>query len=221
VHLDLGLVLRAKGRLDEAIAEEREAIRLKKDYAEAHNNLGVDLQDKGQVDEAIAEYREAIRLKKDGALAHCNLGRVLEQKGEFNEALIYRRRGHELGSKNPHWPYPSAQCVRNCERLVELDGKLSAILRGQKQPADTAERLALARLCVMPCKKRYVVAERYFRKVFEKEPKLLDDLDAGHRYNAACAAAQAGCGQARMRTSLIPTNAPACASKLSTGGGPI
>jgi tetratricopeptide (TPR) repeat protein len=195
VHLDLSGVLHAKGRLDEAIAEDREAIRLKKDYAEAHNNLGVVLQDKGQVDEAIAEYREAIRLKKDLALAHCNLGGMLEQKGEFNEALIYWRRGHELGSKNPHWRYPSAEWVRKCERLVELDGKLSAILSGRKQPADTAERLALAHLCVMPCKKRYVASVQLFREAFEEEPKLADDLNAQHRYEAACAAAQAGCGQ--------------------------
>ena len=49
--------------MDEAIAECREAIRLKKDYAYAHCNLGVALHDKGQLDEAITEYREAIRLK--------------------------------------------------------------------------------------------------------------------------------------------------------------
>src|SRR5262249_48200787 len=57
------------------------------------------------------------------------------------------------------------------------------------------ERLALAQLCVMPCKKHYVVAERFFREAFEEEPKLADDKDAENRYNAACAAALAGCGQ--------------------------
>ena len=43
----------------------REAIRLKPDYAEAHNNLGIALTDQGKLDEAVAEYREAIRLKPD------------------------------------------------------------------------------------------------------------------------------------------------------------
>ena len=54
-----------KSKHDEAIAEYREAIRLKPDFAEAHNNLGNALQAKGKLDEAIAEYREAIRLKPD------------------------------------------------------------------------------------------------------------------------------------------------------------
>ncbi|HEY7423918.1 MAG TPA: hypothetical protein VH682_06700 [Gemmataceae bacterium] len=104
------------------------------------------------------------------------------------------RCGHELGSKNPRWPFPSAQWVQNCERLVELDGKLPAILSGQKQPVDTAERLALAQLCQMPCKKCYADAVRFFRDAFDEGPKLADDLDAQHRYTAACAAALAGCG---------------------------
>ncbi|HTU88532.1 MAG TPA: protein kinase [Gemmataceae bacterium] len=194
-HSNLGKILRLKGQLDEAIDECREAIRLKKDYAEPHCDLGTALAEKGQIEKAIAEFRAAIRLRKDFAEAHCNLGQALMQKGRFAEALGYRRRGHELGSKDPHWRYPSAQWVRNCERLVELDGKLPAILSGQKQPADNAERLALAQLCQLPCKQLNAAALRFYREAFAEEPKLADDLNAQHRYNAACAAALAGCGQ--------------------------
>ena len=64
----------SQGKLDEAIAAYREAIRLKPDYAEAHSNLGIALAGQGKLDEAIAEYREAIRLKPDYAAAHNNLG---------------------------------------------------------------------------------------------------------------------------------------------------
>ena len=39
-HVNLGFALRQRGKLDEAIAEYREAIRLKPDYAVAHDNLG-------------------------------------------------------------------------------------------------------------------------------------------------------------------------------------
>jgi serine/threonine-protein kinase len=118
-------------------------------------------------------------------------------KGQFAEALEYRRRGHELGSKIPRWPYPSAQWVRNCERLVEIDAKLRAILSGQKQPADTAERLALAQLCQLPCKKQYAAAVRFYQEAFAAEPKLANDLSTPHRYNAACAAALAAAGQGK------------------------
>ena len=68
---------------------------------------------------------DLIALKPDMPEAHCNLGSALSLKGRFAEALISLRRGHELGSKNPRWPFPSAQWVKECERLVELDAKLS------------------------------------------------------------------------------------------------
>src|SRR5262249_15051275 len=126
--------------------------------------------------------------------AHCNLGGALEQKGLFAEALIYRRRGHELGSKRPRWPYPSAQWVRNCERLMELDGKLPAILSGQKQAADTAERLPLALLCHQH-KPPHAPAAGFYAKAFAQGRKRAEVLDPQHRYTAPGAAALAGCGQ--------------------------
>ena len=71
------LPLPHQGKLDEAIADYREAIRLKPDYLEAHSNLGVALASQGKPEEAIAECREAIRLKPGLAEAHSNLGFAL------------------------------------------------------------------------------------------------------------------------------------------------
>ena len=76
-----------KGQIDEAIRQYQEAIRLKPDYAEAHNNLGVALGGKGQMDEAIRQFQEAIRLKPDYAEAHYNLGLALGRKGQTDEAI--------------------------------------------------------------------------------------------------------------------------------------
>jgi serine/threonine protein kinase/tetratricopeptide (TPR) repeat protein len=194
-HYNLGVDLHHKRRLNEAIAEYRKAIGLDNNISEAHYNLGNLLRDKELLDEAVTEFREAIRIKKDKADAHCNLGRVLQRQGQFAEALVYLRRGHELGSRDPSWRYPSAEWVRECERLVQLDRKLPAILSGQQEPADVAERLGLAQLCQLPCQKRYVAAVRFFEQAFGAEPKLTGDQPSLHRYNAACAAALAGCGQ--------------------------
>jgi tetratricopeptide (TPR) repeat protein/serine/threonine protein kinase len=192
-HNNLGAALHAKGRPDEAIDAFREAIRLKSDYPEAHNNLGATLAATGQLDAAIAAYRTAIDLKKDYPNAHFGLGTALKQKGQFREALEALRRGHELSSKTPGWPNPSAEWLRQCERLIELDGKLPGILRGDTRPASPAECIELADLC---SHKRLHRAEAgFYKEAFDAQPKLVDDLDAEHRYNAACAAALAGCGK--------------------------
>jgi serine/threonine protein kinase/Flp pilus assembly protein TadD len=199
-HSMLGCALRDKGQLEEAIAAHREALRLEKDAPEAHTNLGVALADQGRLDEAIAAFREAIRLKKDYALAHCNLGRALQQQGEFRQALEALRRGHELLSKDARRRSLSAQRVRECERLVELDGQLPAFLEGKGTPASSAERLELAGLCAL--KRLNRAAVRFYADAFAAQPKLAEDLGAPHRYNAACAAALAGCGQGKDANQL-------------------
>jgi tetratricopeptide (TPR) repeat protein len=192
-HYSLGDALAGKGKVDEAIACLRQSIGLNPEFYLAHYDLGNALRSKGQVEEAIAEYREAIRLKKDYAQAHCNLGLVLEEKGQFREALEELRRGHEIGSRSPRWAYPSAQWVRQCERLIELDEKLPGILEGKTTPANPQEGIDLARLCYL--KRLDRAAARFCEEAFAAQPALASDLGASHRYDAACAAALAGCGQ--------------------------
>lgn len=89
---NLGNVLRARGRLDEAVSCHRRAIALKPDYAEAHNNLGSALRDSKGPDQAVASYRQAISIKPDFAMAHMNLGDTLLALGRLDEAArSYRR----------------------------------------------------------------------------------------------------------------------------------
>jgi hypothetical protein len=40
-------------------------------------------------------------------------------QGKFRQALEELRRGHELGSKLPGWKLPSAEWVRQCEKLIK------------------------------------------------------------------------------------------------------
>jgi tetratricopeptide (TPR) repeat protein/serine/threonine protein kinase len=192
-HSNLGRALYAKGRLDEAIAAYREALRLKPDSPETQTNLGAALHIKGRLDEAIAAYREALRLQEDYAAAHYTLSSALRQQGRFQEALKEMRRAHELGSRNPRWPYPSANGVRESERLVELDARLAKIREGKAAPASPAERIELAQLCSL--KRLHRTAARFYAEAFAAEPSLADDLRGPHRYNAACAAVLAGSGQ--------------------------
>jgi Tfp pilus assembly protein PilF len=196
-HLNLGNTLSDKGDVDGAIAEYRKAIAIQPSFATGHYNLGNHLHGQGKLVEAEAAYRSAIAVEPGLATAHCNLGHLLRDKGQFAEALSYLRRGHELGSKNPRWPYPSAQWVKRCERLAELDAKLPRMLMGELQPADARERLALAQLCQMSHKLLYAAAARLYADAFAEQSNLADNLQGQHRYNAACAAVLAGCGQGK------------------------
>jgi tetratricopeptide (TPR) repeat protein len=192
-HNNLGNALRSKGAPDQALAAYQEAIRLRPDFFDAHYNLGLLLASKGATTEAIACYEEAIRLRPDSADASYNLGYALQQQGQFPAALDVLRRFHQRGTRHPG----SAKWVKDAERLVTLDKKLPEVLREGARPADAAERIELARLCQMPCKRLHAAAARFYAEAFVAERKLAEDLRVAHRYNAACAAALAGCGQGK------------------------
>jgi tetratricopeptide (TPR) repeat protein len=194
---DLSSALTAKGLTDEAILALKEAIRLKPDDGGTHYNLGRILKDKGRLDEARVEYLETIRLWPDFPDAHCNLGRMLQEQGRFTEALVYLRRGQELGSKRPGWPYASdsAQWVQQCERLAQLDKKLPAILSGKEQAGGPIEQVHYAELCLQNYKRLYASAARLYQQALAARPSLAADPRTEVRYNAACAAALAAVGK--------------------------
>jgi tetratricopeptide (TPR) repeat protein len=105
-HVNLAHALSQSGRFDEAIAECREALKIKPDLAAAHNNLGDALiQNKqgggtvpGQnaLDEAIGHFRAALQIKPDFMQARSNLGNVLLQKGQVDEAIAQFRKTLEI-----------------------------------------------------------------------------------------------------------------------------
>jgi tetratricopeptide (TPR) repeat protein len=198
---NLGVVLRDRGKLPEAEAAFRKAIELRPDYALAHHNLGNILQAQRKLPEAEAALRKALELQPDDAASHCNLGGVLQAQGKLTAALAELRRGDELGSRQRGWTYPSPQWVKNAERLVALDARLPSVLSGQAQPADAAEQLGLAQLCQKPYKRLHAASARFYVAAFAAQPRLADDVPAGHRHDAACAAALAGCGQGDDRPS--------------------
>jgi tetratricopeptide (TPR) repeat protein len=89
-HYNLGNAWsRIPGRMNDAIAQYEQALRLQPGFAEAHSNLADALaRIPGRMNDAVAQYEEALRLKPDYAQAHNNLGAALARiPGRMNDAI--------------------------------------------------------------------------------------------------------------------------------------
>jgi tetratricopeptide (TPR) repeat protein len=98
-HNNLGVALKGKGKVEEAITCFQKAIALDPKAALVHNNLGNALKDRDQVDEAIACYRRAIETDPKFAPSHYNLGLALYGKGKVEEAIACLRKAIALDPK--------------------------------------------------------------------------------------------------------------------------
>lgn len=97
-HFALGLAFEGQENHDEAIAHYSEALRIKPNYAEAHNNLGGLYLKKKWVDKAIFHLQQAIQISPRHAKAHYNLAMAYGTKGKYR--LVYEeiRLAKELSS---------------------------------------------------------------------------------------------------------------------------
>jgi tetratricopeptide (TPR) repeat protein len=190
-HYNLGSALGAQGKHGEAEAACRKVIALWPDFAKAHINLGNALVAQGKLSEGAAAYRKAITLRPDLAAAHYNLGNTLWQQAQFDDAAAALHQACKLLPAKDPLREQARQLQQRCQRLGLLDARLPAILKGTEKPANTAEQVEFARLCHL--KKLFAAAVRFYADAFAAEPKLGEDVPEGVRYDAACAAALAGC----------------------------
>jgi len=116
-HTGLGKALRAQGKLDEAIDQYHQALRIKPNYAITHYNLGNALLAQGKVDEAINEYRQAVHIDPNYAAVHTNLGGALATQGKLDEAIGCFRQAVQLEPNE-------AKTYYNLGHALELKGSV-------------------------------------------------------------------------------------------------
>ncbi len=191
-YFNLGVALQARGQLDDAIAAYRKAIEINPGFASAYSNLGNILRGQGLLEEATEAYSKAVEIDPTLAVSWLNLASALRSNGRLNESLKAFQQGHTRGSRKAGWRHPSAQWLKEAERLVELDAKLPAILRGEVKPANSEEKLELARHCQL-YKKQFVAAAQFYADVLD-DPETPAKQAATYRYNAARAAVLAASG---------------------------
>jgi tetratricopeptide (TPR) repeat protein len=196
VHSGLGSLLAERGKqtsaavLEERVGHLRAVVAARPQSATAHNGLGVALYAKKDLPGAIACYHKALDLDSKLALAHGALGQALLAQGAFQEARAATQKALQLlPPDHPFRPFITRQ-LQDCQRLLDLDTRLSALLAGDDQPNDTAEQLTLADLCLR-YKKRYAAAARFYANAFAAGAAQ----SSQRAYNAACAAALATAGK--------------------------
>jgi serine/threonine-protein kinase len=212
-HYHLGLALLAKGRHDEVFEDYPEGVESLNQYrgsglgesneqywkafcndpawAAARNGLRIPPPDGARLDEAIGHYRQAIRLEPGWDRPYGGLGQALLAKRQLAEANAAVGRCYELFPLKEGYIRQNVERLRDrCRRLLALEGRLAGIVRGADKPA-AAECLDAAELCLV--KGHHATAAHLYAKALAAAPRLTEDLRAGHRFNAARAAALAGC----------------------------
>lgn len=84
--LNLGILLRTRGELDEADALFREALGYDPRFAPAHYQHGVVLEQSGRIDEAVQALRRAVDADQAYAEPHYALSRIYRRQGRVREA---------------------------------------------------------------------------------------------------------------------------------------
>jgi tetratricopeptide (TPR) repeat protein len=143
-HLNLGIALRFKGKLDDAIYHYNEALRIKPDYALAHNNLGVALKNKGQLREAKYHYIEALQINPDYAQAHNNMGVVLGMQGKLVEAADHFYQALRINPDYAGAHYNLGKVQAEQGRFKEAYGHFSQAVK--LRPDDTNARISLQKI---------------------------------------------------------------------------
>jgi serine/threonine-protein kinase len=214
-HYHLGIALLAKGRTDAVLEDYPVGVESLNDFrgsaiseanayywkpynldpawVAARNGLRIPPPDAARLDEAIGHFRQAARLDQGLFRAHGALGQVLLAKRQFAEADAAIGRCLELlPAKERDLRGNLGRMRDRCRRLLALEGRLDGIVRDTDRPA-ADECLDAAELCFV--KQRYATAARLYGEALAATPRLTEDLPAGHRFNAARAAALAACGR--------------------------
>jgi len=86
-HTNLGVWLGSQGRIEEAMAQYREALRIEPDAWDTLSDLGVALAAQGRWDEAVENFLKVNQLNPNSPDVLYNLGFALAAQGRWKEAI--------------------------------------------------------------------------------------------------------------------------------------
>jgi tetratricopeptide (TPR) repeat protein len=117
-HNNLGVALKDKGRITEAIAHFKKTIAIDPGFTEAYINLGNSYILLGKYKEAIRQYQTALPITDKKAVVHIYLGNALTKIWQLQEALLHYGEAMRLkpGNKEAQMNYFSTLRLLNSKR---------------------------------------------------------------------------------------------------------
>ena len=85
-YFELAVNAFGEDKLDEAIENYQNALKLDPNYQDALHGLGMALFNRGRVDEAIAAAKKLIEIDQDDILAHTSLSMFYQSQGRIEDA---------------------------------------------------------------------------------------------------------------------------------------
>ncbi len=114
----------------------QEALRLRPNYANAHNNLGIVLFHRQEFAQAINHFSEAVRIRPNFLDAHINLGSALASAGRIDEAITEFREVLRLDPDHAPAHSNLATALLSAGELEEAKSHLEEALRLNPDYAD-------------------------------------------------------------------------------------
>ncbi|MFQ5738842.1 MAG: tetratricopeptide repeat protein [Acidobacteriota bacterium] len=167
-HTNLGSMLQARGRIQEAIDQFHQALKIRPDDAATLNNLGAAFQATGRFREAVSQFRHALKLRPNYASALYNLGNSLLHLGQPDEAVphfleVLRLRPDDVAAHRH-----LGEALTQKGELGEAAGHFRRVLRHNPEDADTRNDLGN----VLAQQGQLGQARRQYEKALRLDPDL-------------------------------------------------
>ena len=177
-----------------AIASFREVIRHNPKYNSVHYNLGIALGEKGDLAGSPRQLPHGRRTRPQACPGPLQFGEHPVSPGPLRRSRALLAARPRAGIETVGLALSVGRVGARSRALAPLEDKLPAVLRGEASPTDALEALLLAQMCGQ-FKNQPAAAVRLYAAAFAAEPNRAADLNANHRYHAACSALRAASGQ--------------------------
>lgn len=202
---NLGKALLMKGRVVDAEAKFRQALRYKPDYGVAHLNLAMALREQGRMEEARAECYQAVEYRPQDPDAHSNLAVVLWRLSDWSAAFEHFQTAIQLNPRNEKYHYNFGLALHQAGLLDEALSEFQLVAELNPDNIDAALFIGYA----LGRKGQYQEAEQVLRNVLVNHPELPE----AHYNLAGCLEAQGRRAEAAAEYELYIRWAPGVANR--------